>query len=289
MPWKRDSQHDSSPTLIQCISAIYKFISGCNVVRVTVTIINDHTFYVVQTNAKQTPKHIRCFNAFATVTTVSIHRQELPVRWQLRWNNFHRETPIYRGICCYRSSVRYKLEFHWSCHWSCRGWTTATPRYRVFQPTPSADCSPRWMPLLVSCSRCRSTIPRRYLCKSCIGWRWSSGLSTSSLFSFTADSMALRHRTSPTTSSVSPTSVCGGACDRRSRRSSIAAVHCRRPCLSRGSGASVEQSARLRHGVNVAAHVQATPEDCTVCKKLLNTGCFRRLEHLPSHIILFCV
>jgi len=44
----------------------------------------------------------------------------------------------------------------------------------------------------------------------------------------------------------------------RSRRSSIAAVHCRRPCLSRGRGASVEQPARFRHGVNVAAHVQAT-------------------------------
>ena len=73
----------------------------------------------------------------------------------------------------------------------------------------------------------------------------------------------------------------------RSRRSSIAAVHRRRPCLSRGSGASVEQSARFRHGVNVAAHVQATPEDCTVREKLLNTGCFRRLEHLPSHFILF--
>jgi len=36
----------------------------------------------------------------------------------------------------------------------------------------------------------------------------------------------------------------------------------------------VEQSARFRHGVNVAAHVQATPEDCTVREKLLNTGCF---------------
>ena len=52
-----------------------------------------------------------------------------------------------------------------------------------------------------------------------------------------------------------------------SRRSSIAAVHCRRPCLSRGRVASVEQSARFRHGVNVAAHVQATPEDCTVREK----------------------
>ena len=51
--------------------------------------------------------------------------------------------------------------------------------------------------------------------------------------------------------------------------------------------AAVEQSARFRHGVNVAAHVQATPEDCTVRKKLLNTGCFRRLERLPSHVILF--
>ena len=73
----------------------------------------------------------------------------------------------------------------------------------------------------------------------------------------------------------------------RSRRSSIAAVHCRPPCVSRGCGASVAQSARFRHGVSVAAHVQATPEDCTVRKKLLNTGCFRRLEHLPSHFILF--
>jgi len=73
----------------------------------------------------------------------------------------------------------------------------------------------------------------------------------------------------------------------RSRRSSIAAVHRRRPCLSRGRVASVEQSARFRHGVNVAAHVQATPEDCTVREKLLNTGCFRRLEHLPSHVILY--
>jgi len=49
----------------------------------------------------------------------------------------------------------------------------------------------------------------------------------------------------------------------------------------------VEQSARFRHGVNVAAHVQATPEDCTVREKLLNTGCFRQLEHLPSHVVLF--
>jgi len=56
----------------------------------------------------------------------------------------------------------------------------------------------------------------------------------------------------------------------------------------RGCGASVEQSAGFRHGVNVAAHVQATPEDCTVREKLLNTGCLRRLEHLPSHVI-FCV
>jgi len=48
-----------------------------------------------------------------------------------------------------------------------------------------------------------------------------------------------------------------------------------------------EQSARFRHGVNVAAHVQATPEDCAVREKLLNTGCFRRLERLPSHVILF--
>ena len=75
--------------------------------------------------------------------------------------------------------------------------------------------------------------------------------------------------------------------DSRSRRSCIAAVHCRRPCVSRGCGASVEQSARFRHGVNVAANVQATPVDCTVREKLLNSGCFRRLEHLPSHVILF--
>ena len=53
------------------------------------------------------------------------------------------------------------------------------------------------------------------ICKRCIGWRWSSGLSTSSLFSFTAVSMVLRHRTSPMTSGVSPTSVRGGACARR--------------------------------------------------------------------------
>jgi len=74
----------------------------------------------------------------------------------------------------------------------------------------------------------------------------------------------------------------------RSRCSSVAAVHCWRPSLSRGRGASVEQSARFRHGVNFAAHVQAMPEDCTVREKLLNTGCFRRLERLPSHVI-FCV
>ena len=44
-------------------------------------------------------------------------------------------------------------------------------------------------------------------------------------------------------------------------------------------------SAGFLHGVNVAARVQATPEDCTVREKLLNTGCFRQLEHLPSHVI----
>ena len=38
---------------------------------------------------------------------------------------------------------------------------------------------------------------------------------TSSLFSFTAVSMALRHRASPTTSGVSLTSVRGGACAQR--------------------------------------------------------------------------
>jgi len=70
-------------------------------------------------------------------------------------------------------------------------------------------------------------------------------------------------------------------------RSSFVVVHCRRPCLSRGRGSSVEQSARIRHSVIVTAHVQATPEDYTVREKLLNTGCFRRLEHLPSHVILF--
>ena len=32
---------------------------------------------------------------------------------------------------------------------------------------------------------------------------------------------------------------------------------------------------------------RSTPEDCTVREKLLKTGCFRRLEHLPSHVILF--
>ena len=66
-----------------------------------------------------------------------------------------------------------------------------------------------------------------------------------------------------------------------------AAAHCQRLCFSHGCGTSVEQSARIRHGINVAAHVQATPEDCTVREKLLITGCFRRLEHLPSHVILF--
>ena len=56
---------------------------------------------------------------------------------------------------------------------------------------------------------------------------------------------------------------------------------------ARVRGASMEQSAKFRHGVNVGAHVQATPEDCTDREKLLNTGCFRRLEHLSSHVILF--
>jgi len=49
----------------------------------------------------------------------------------------------------------------------------------------------------------------------------------------------------------------------------------------------------LEHDVSVtstttritAAHEQATPEDCTVREKLLNTGCFRRLDHLPSQVI----
>ena len=60
----------------------------------------------------------------------------------------------------------------------------------------------------------------------------------------------------------------GGECiNTRSRRSSIAAVHRRRPCVSRDRGSSVEQSARFRHGVNVAAHVQATPEDCILFAK----------------------
>ena len=116
-------------------------------------------------------------------------------------------------------------------------------------------------------------------------------MSTSSLFSFTAVSMALRHRTSPTTSGVSPTKVRGGACARRQHPLS-SFLHCGCPLSAtvpfpwprRACG--VEQSARFRHGVNVAAHVQATPEDCTVREKLLNTGCFRRLEHLPSHVIL---
>jgi len=60
------------------------------------------------------------------------------------------------------------------------------------------------------------------------------------------------------------------------------------PLLATVPFPGVEQSARFRHGVSVAAHVQATPEDCTVREKLLNTGCFRRLEHLSSHVI-FCV
>jgi len=58
---------------------------------------------------------------------------------------------------------------------------------------------------------------------------------------------------------------------------------------ARSRGASVEQFARFLHGVNVAAHVQATPEDCIVREKLLNAGCFRRLVHLPSHVILFAL
>ena len=67
----------------------------------------------------------------------------------------------------------------------------------------------------------------------------------------------------------------------------IVAVHCRRPCLSHRHSESVEQSASFCHSVNIAAHVQATPEDCTVREKLLNTGCFRPLEHFPSHVTLF--
>jgi len=107
-----------------------------------------------------------------------------------------------------------------------------------------------------------------------------------SLFSFTAVSMVLRHRTSPTTSGVSPTSVRGGACARRQHPLSSFLHRGCPPSATvpfRGRGASVEQSAGFRHGVNVAAHVQATPEDCTVREKLLNTG---RREHLPSHVIL---
>jgi len=107
----------------------------------------------------------------------------------------------------------------------------------------------------------------------------SAALSTSSLFSFTTVSMALRHRTSPTTSVCRrPRYAAAPALgvNTCSRSSSIAAVHCRRPCVSRDRDVSVEQSVRFRHGVNVAAHVQVTPEDCrpTVREKLLNTGCF---------------
>ena len=81
-----------------------------------------------------------------------------------------------------------------------------------------------------------------------------------------------------------------GACARRQHpllSFPIAAVHCRRPCLSHRHSESVEQSAIFRHSVNVAAYVQATPEDRTVREKLLNTGCFGPLEHLPSHVTLF--
>jgi len=88
----------------------------------------------------------------------------------------------------------------------------------------------------------------------------------------------LRHnRKPPDHTCKSMTAAVGDHC-RCSRRSSVTAVHCWQPCLSRSCGASVEQSARFRHGVNVAAHVQATPEDCTVRRKLLNTGCFDDLN-----------
>jgi len=114
----------------------------------------------------------------------------------------------------------------------------------------------------------------------------------SSLFSFTAVSMTLLHRASPTTSGVSPTSVRGGACARRQHPlSSFLHRSCPLsatvPFLWPRRECGFVESVGFRHGVNVAAHVQATPEDCTVREKLLNTGCFRRLEHLPSHVILF--
>jgi len=44
----------------------------------------------------------------------------------------------------------------------------------------------------------------------------------------------------------------------------------------------VHMFARFHHGINVAAHVQATPEDCTAGEKLLNTGCFRRHCNPPT-------
>ena len=49
-------------------------------------------------------------------------------------------------------------------------------------------------------------------------------------------------------------------------RSSFVVVHCRRPCLSRGRGSSVEQSARICHSVIVTAHVQATPKTVLFAK-----------------------
>ena len=125
--------------------------------------------------------------------------------------------------------------------------------------------------------------------------RWGSGLITSSPFSFTAVSMALRHRTSPATSGVSPTSVRGGACARRQHPLSSflhrgcplsATVPFRWPRRECGTVCWIS-SRRQRCRVPMFAHVQAALEDRSVSEKLLNTGCFRRLEHLPSHVILF--
>ena len=62
-----------------------------------------------------------------------------------------------------------------------------------------------------SCASRRNDVTR---C-DCVGACNDVQARTSPLFSFTAVSMVLRHRTSPTTSGVSPTSVRGGACARR--------------------------------------------------------------------------
>jgi len=96
----------------------------------------------------------------------------------------------------------------------------------------------------------------------------------------------LRHNRKPPDHTCESTTAAVGDHCARSRRSSVAAVYCWRPCLSRRCGASVDQSARFRHGVNVAAHVQATPEDyCS--RKATKHWLLRRLEHLPSHVTFY--